>query len=357
MSDIVVIGGGIAGLSAAAFLSDLGSVTVLEAEAALGYHTSGRSAALWEESYGAPPVVALNRASHPYLLEGGYLSPRGLMVISTAETAAAFDVDMLAMHLWPMNRDEMLAKVPILDPAVVTRGGWHEAALDIDTDRLLQDFARRVRGNGGTVRTQASVTAIRRAASGWVVTAGGDDMPARLLVNAAGAWADAVAVMAGIAPLGLQPMRRSMARIAAPGGRDVSGWPMMFGAGEAWYAKPDAGALLISPADEDPAEPHDAWPDDLVLAEGLARYQACVTEEVTRPIATWAGLRTFAPDRVLVLGPEPACPDFIWAAGQGGYGFQTSAAAGRLMADLVGGRVSDLPADAVAALRPDRLRR
>jgi glycine/D-amino acid oxidase-like deaminating enzyme len=148
-----------------------------------------------------------------------------------------------------------------------------------------------------------------------------------------------------------------MARIPAPGGHDVARWPMLFGTGESWYAKPDAGALIVSPAEEHPMEPHDAWPEDIVLAEGLARYEAHVTEPVTRLLASWAGLRTFAPDRVLVLGPDPDMPDFVWVAGQGGYGFQSSQGAAQLVADLVGGRPPELDAATVAALRPDRLRR
>lgn len=356
MTDILVIGGGIAGLSAAAFLSRHGSVTVIEAETGLGYHTSGRSAALYEESYGAPTVTALNRASRPHLADGGYLSPRGLLLIGTSDNAALFDQDMAAMDLAPLSRDEALALIPILNPKVVTRAGWHDAAWDIDTDRLLQDFARTVRASGGTVRTGLRVTEIARDASGWRVTAGAEDFTAPLLVNAAGSWADEVATMAGVAPLGLQPYRRSMARIPAPGGLDIRAWPMIFGAGETWYAKPDAGALLVSPAEEHPMAPHDAFPDDLVLAEGLARYEAVVAEPVTRLLASWAGLRTFAPDRTLVLGPEPAAPGFFWSAGQGGYGFQTSAAAGRLVADLVAGRASELDPDIVAALAPARFR-
>jgi glycine/D-amino acid oxidase-like deaminating enzyme len=188
------------------------------------------------------------------------------------------------------------------------------------------------------------------------VTAGGTEHEGRILVDAAGAWADRIAAMAGIAPLGLTPLRRSMARIPAPGGRDVSAWPMIFGAGESWYAKPDAGKLIVSPAEEDPAEPHDAWADDMVLAEGLARYEARVTEPVTRVETSWAGLRTFAPDRCLVLGPDPLDPAFVWCAGQGGYGFQTSPAASALVAALVAGTAPDLPPEVVAALAPDRFR-
>lgn len=356
MDDFLVIGGGIAGLSAAARLSELGKVTVLEAESALGYHTSGRSAALYDEGYGAPPVVTLNRASFSYLADGGYLTPRGMMLIGTEANAALFDADMARMDLAPMTTAEAVDWVPVLNPDVVTRAGRGKSAWDIDTDRLLQDFARLVRKAGGSVLTRHGVTAIRRTDSGWSATAGGADYAARVLVNAAGSWADQIARMAGIAPVGLQPYRRSMARIPAPGGMDISRWPMMFGAGEEWYAKPDAGALLVSPAEEHPMEAHDAFADDMVLAEGLARYEAVVTTPVTRLLASWAGLRSFAADRALVLGPDPLDPSFVWSAGQGGYGFQTSAAASRLVADLVAGRTSELAPDTVAALQVARLR-
>jgi glycine/D-amino acid oxidase-like deaminating enzyme len=160
--------------------------------------------------------------------------------------------------------------------------------------------------------------------------------------------------MAGVAPLGFTPLRRSMARIPAPGGHDVSRWPMIFGAGETWYAKPDAGALIVSPAEEEHCAPHDAFADDMVLAEGLARYEEMVTEPVTRMLANWAGLRTFSPDRVPVIGFDVAQPGFFWLAGQGGYGFQSAPAASKMAADLVLGQATGLDAGLVAALSPAR---
>ena len=200
----------------------------------------------------------------------------------------------------------------------------------------------------------AKVTAIAKRPDGWQVTSAAGTFTGRMLVNAAGAWVDEVAKLAGITPLGFTPNRRSMARIPAPGGHDVSKWPMIFGPGEDWYAKPDAGALIVSPAEEHPMDPHDAWADDMVLAEGLARYEEMMTEPVTRLISNWAGLRTFAPDRVLVIGPDLREPSFFWIAGQGGYGFQTSPAASRLVADLIGGRAPEIDADLVAQLSPAR---
>jgi len=356
MSDFLVIGGGIAGVSAGARLSELGRVSLLEREPQLAYHVSGRSAALYEQAYGAATTVALNLASRDDLEAAGVLSPRGLMLVGTAESAEAFERDRAQMGMVPLDRAEARRLWPILAEDV-DRAALDEAAWDIDTDRLVQGYARQIRAAGGSVVTGAEVTAIARGGAGWEVTAGGAVHGGRVLVNAAGAWADRVAVLAGVAPLGLVPHRRSMARIAAPEGMDVSGWPMIFGPGEDWYAKPDAGALIVSPAEEDPAEPHDAWADDMVLAEGLARYEAHLTAPVTRMLANWAGLRTFAPDRSLVLGPDPAAADFVWSAGQGGYGFQTAPAASRLVADLVAGRVPALAPGVVAQLVPDRMRR
>lgn len=355
MIDFLVIGGGIAGTSVGARLSALGSVTVLERETALAYHASGRSAAIYEASYGLPSTIALNEASRDYYFTAneGLTSPRGLMLVGTDGEAQAFESDCASMHLDQITMDEARAMIPILNGSV-TRAGYHADAWDIDTDRLVQNFAAEVRRNGGNVHTGAEVTAIARTTQGWEVTVGGDVLQARTLVNAAGAWVDEIAKMAGIAPLGVTPLRRSMARIPAPGGHDVSGWPMLFGPGETWYAKPDAGAMIVSPAEEEPMPPMDAWADDMVLAEGLARFEAHTTEPVTQLLSNWAGLRTFAPDRNLVLGPDPSDNAFVWMAGQGGYGFQTAPAASQLVADLVAGRPPEIAAGMVAKLQPNR---
>jgi len=359
MFDFLVIGGGIAGISAGARLAPYGTTCVLETESALGYHASGRSAALFEETYGLWSTVALNRASHGYLAtaHGGVLSERGLMLVAGNGQEATFESDLAHMPLPEISLDAAQALVPILKDEAVTRVAYHSDAWDIDTDRLVQNFARDLRAEGGEVRTSASAQRIDRTDSGWAVETSTETIEARILVNAAGAWADAVAQMAGVAQMGLTPFRRSMARLPAPGGHDVSGWPMLLGAGETWYAKPDAGALLVSPADEDPIEPHDAWADDMVVAEGLARYEAHVTEPVTRVLTTWAGLRTFSPDRHLVIGPDPTGPGFFWCAGQGGYGMQSSPAASECLAAHVTGAAQPVAADVVAALSPARFRK
>lgn len=355
MHDFLIIGGGIAGVSAAARLSELGSVVLLEAEDTLAHHASSRSAALYEPRYGAPAVVGLSMASGDYFRSlPGVLSPRGLMLVAKTEARETFEHDLVAMEFDRVTLDEARAIVPILNPDTVAMAGYAAHAEDVDTDLLLQGFSREARGRGAKIVTKARVTTLRKDGAGWQVSSAAGDFTARQIVNAAGPWVDKVAEMAGVRPLGFTPYRRSMARIPAPGGHDVSRWPMMFGPGEDWYAKPDAGALIVSPAEEDLMEPHDAWADDLVLAEGLARYEEMVTEPVTRLISSWAGLRTFSRDRVLVIGRDPREPSFFWLAGQGGYGFQTCPAASRLAADLISGRTPELDRDLVVALSPAR---
>lgn len=353
--DFLIIGGGIAGVSCAGRLASAGSVLLLEAEDALAHHASGRSAALYEPYYGLAPVVALSMASGDYFRsQAGLLAPRGLMLVAKAHEVAAFDADAAGMDMTPISLDDACAAVPILNTESVAHVALAEHAHDIDTDLLLQGFARVAKGHGAQILTKARVTAIARDGAGWRVTCAQGEFSARVLINASGPWADMVAAMAGVAPLGFTPLRRSMARIPAPGGHDVARWPMIFGAGETWYAKPDAGALIVSPAEEHPSVPHDAFADDMVLAEGLARYEEMVTEPVTRMLANWAGLRTFAPDRVPVIGYDATEPAFFWLAGQGGYGFQSAPAASQLAADLLTGSASVIDPAVIAALSPGR---
>jgi glycine/D-amino acid oxidase-like deaminating enzyme len=351
--DVLIIGGGVAGISLAAAVAPHASVVLVEAEPVLAHHASSRSAALYEPHYGAAPVVALSVASGPAFRASGWLSPRGIMMVAGPGDEADFVRDAAQMQIAEVSVDDARAVVPILSPAI-TRAAMADHAWDVDTDAMVQGYARVARAAGVQLMVRAGVTGIVRDGAGWRVATAAGDITATVIVNAAGPWADDIARLAGMAPVGLQPMRRSMARIPAPGGHDVSRWPMIFGPGETWYAKPDAGALIVSPAEEHPMPPHDAFADDMVLAEGLARYEAMVTEPVTRLLASWAGLRTFAPDRVPVIGW--GAPGFFWLAGQGGYGFQTAPAAAALAADLLAGRAPVLDAGLLAALSPARFR-
>ena len=354
MTDFLIIGGGVGGTSAGAALSKHGTVTLLETETALAYHASGRSAALFEENYGKPSTVALNAASRAYHVANDLLTPRGLMAVGTANSVDAFQADQAMMRLKTLSPSEAKAIVPILNTDLVTHAAWDTDAWDLDTDRMIQGYARTIRGNSGTLHTNTGVSTIKRTTTGWTVTTKQGDFSGAILVNAGGPWADQIAAMAGIKPIGLTAYRRSIGRIPAPSGHDMTTWPMIFGAGETWYCKPDAGALIVSPADEHAMDPHDAYADDMTLAEGFARFEAHVTEPVTRLLSSWAGLRTFSPDRTLVLGPDSSDASFIWCAGQGGYGMQSSPAAGQLLADLVNAKTPAIDAGAVAALHPAR---
>lgn len=350
--DILIIGGGIAGVSAAAELAPHASVILLESEDNLAHHASSRSAALYEPDYGPPAIVELSLASGEALTP--YLTPRGVLMVAAPDELAAFKRESEAMHLAPISPEAAVALFPALDPARVAGAASADHAADIDTDHLLQTYAKSARKAGALLLTRAAVRSMRRNASGWTVTTQDAEYTAKTLINAAGAWADQIAVLAGIAPLGIQPRRRSMARIPAPGGLDPASWPMIFGVGETWYAKPDAGALIVSPADADPTDPHDAWADDMTLAEGLARYEGMMRFPVERLLSSWAGLRSFTPDGTPAYGPDPLDPDFIWFAGQGGYGFQSAPAAATLIADLTLGRPTD--AGLAASLSPARFR-
>ena len=356
MTDIAIIGGGIAGISAAARLSHHASVTLFEGEDRLGYHASGRSAAAFVEDYGNSVVRSLNSASATYLRDenGGVLSPRGMLLVAKAGDRDQFEHEHREFGLGTISVIEARHKIPILDPEMVQYAGFREDIYDIDTDLLLQNFRREALKNGAEIHIKSQVTALSYGDQRWTITTPNGVYRATILVNAAGAWADPLAQMAGLDPLSITPYRRSMARIPAPAGHDVSSWPFMDEVGEAWYAKPDAGQLIVSPCEEHATHPHDAWADDMVLAEGLARYEQMVTAPVSRMSANWAGLRSFAPDRALVIGHAPQQPAFFWLVGQGGYGFQTCVAASQLTADLIAGRPSELPNQTRAALSPNR---
>lgn len=339
--DVLIVGGGIAGVSAAAEISPHASVILIEAEDNLAHHTSSRSAALYEPHYGPPAINALSLASREALDEAEVLSPRGVMIVADATQQEAFDADIAAMHLDEISPADAASRFAALDPARIARAALADHAWDIDTDRLLQGYARAARSHGAQILTRAPLKELRRTARGWRVSTGAGEVKAEMVLNAAGAWADNIAGMAGLSPLGLVPHRRSMARISVPNRLDPTGWPMILGAGESWYAKPDAGALIVSPADAEPTHPHDAWADDMVLAEGLARYEAVSRFPVERLLSSWAGLRTFSPDGSPVYGRDPVEPSFVWFAGQGGYGFQSAPAAAQFIADVMAGRDTD----------------
>lgn len=335
--DIIVIGAGIAGASAAAHLAGTARVAILEMEDRPGYHTTGRSAAAYEPNYGPAPILALTRASRAHFDAGGYLTPRETIFFMPATQEAAFERLMAAQRgMEEITVAEARARFPLLREGYARRAVLDRGTADIDVDLLHQSYLRRFRQNGGELHCSHPVTALERKGA-WEVRAGNETFRAQIIVNAAGAWGDRVAAMAGRRPIGLQPKRRSAALVPGPGGTGVMQWPMVGDVGETWYCKPQSGKLLISPADATPVDPHDAYADDMTLAEGIARFEEAVDHRITRVEHSWGGLRSFAPDGCPVAGYDAAADGFFWLIGQGGYGIQSAPALSQLAAALVRG--------------------
>ena len=334
--DIIVIGAGIAGASVAAHLAETHRVAICEMEERPGYHTTGRSAAAYEPNYGPPPILALTRASRPHFEAGGYLTPRETVFFMPHWQEEAFE-KLMAVQQGMMEIPVAHAKekFPLLKDGYAQRAVLDPGTADIDVDLLHQSYLRLFRQRGGELHCDHKVTALDKLNGGWAVRAGSDTLRARIIVDAAGAWGGVVAEMAGRAPIGLQPKRRSIAIVQGPEGADVMRWPMVGDVGETWYCKPQSGKFLISPADATPVDPHDAFADDMTLAEGIDRFSQAVDYEVARVERTWGGLRSFAPDGVPVVGYDSAEDGFFWLIGQGGYGIQSSPALSRLAAALV----------------------
>jgi D-arginine dehydrogenase len=362
-SDVIIVGAGIAGASIAAFLSATHRVVLLEAESQPGFHSTGRSAAMFMESYGTPTIRALTRASRAFYTSPptGFtatplLGPRGAMYVGTTEQLGS--IDALDAELRPhtpnllrLNAAEAIARVPVLRPDQVGAALLDPDAADIDVHALHQGLLRRAKANGALLVTDARADTLEREGGRWRVRCAQGEWRAGIVVNAAGAWADRIAGLAGLPPIGLQPKRRAAFLFAPPAGVATTGWPCVCGLGvddgESWYFKPDAGALLGSPANADPVEPHDVRPEELDIATGIARIEAMTTLSIRRPSHTWAGLRSFVPDGDLVAGFDPLAPGFFWCAAQGGYGMQTAPAMGELCAAWIRGEA--LPPQVAAA--------
>ena len=356
MIDVIVIGGGIAGISAAARLSHNCSVILLDQESSLGYHASGRSAASCIRDYGNQTTRELNELSFEYLKSAndGVLSDRGLMVLAKKNQIEEFTASSKSFGLNTISLDEAILKIPIIDKEAVSFASYREDVYDLDTNQLIQNFAREAKKNNAQIKIATCVKNIKYINSEWIVTTSTGEYKSSIIVNAAGAWVDQISQLAGIGSIGFSPFRRSMARIPLPDTLSVSSWPFFSGPDEDWYAKPDAGQLIVSPAEEDLVEPHDAWAEELTLAQGISRYEEFVTVPVTKMSSNWAGLRTFSPDRSLVIGPSVDNPTFFFMAGQGGYGFQTAPAASNLLSELIMGFSHDLDKKTIESLSPKR---
>lgn len=371
-ADYLIIGAGIAGAAIAYWLARHGSVLLVERESQPGYHSTGRSAALYMESYGPPQVRALTCASRAFFdqppagfSEHPLLTPRGALFFATPGQEAELDahealVRSVSDKVQRLDAAQTCAMVPVLRAQDIVGAVYEEDASDIDVHGLHQGFLRGARAAGAQVLCDAEVLGIvRDAAQGmWQVNTSQGELRAGVIVNAAGAWADEIGRLAGAAPIGLVPKRRSAFTFAAPA--DSEAWPLFARVDESFYVKPDAGLLLGSPANADPVAPHDVQAEELDIAIAIDHIQTWTSLEIRRPAHVWAGLRSFVGDGSFVGGYDAQLPGFFWAAGQGGYGIQSAPAAGEAYAALVRGEsvpthIAHFGVDA-AALSPARLR-
>lgn len=346
--DVAIIGAGIVGASVAYFSAPQARVLLLEAESAPGYHTTGRSAALYAPAYGPRQVRVLTRASLDFFTAppAGFASvpllrPRPSMFVGTEADRAALrtlhaQLQNEGVEVELIDTAQALQRVPVLRPQACALAVVEQGSSDIDVDALLQGFLRGASAAGAQRVTHARVRALHHSDGVWTLrTEDGRIFAARRIVNAAGAWADEVAVMAGAQTIGLQPCRRTAFLFEPPAGAATADWPAVVAADESWYFKPDAGLLLGSPANADPVHPHDVVAEELDVALGIHRIEAATTLQIRRPRSTWAGLRCFVADGEPVCGPDPVVPGFFWAAAVGGYGIQSSPGFGRLCSSLL----------------------
>ena len=340
--DVIVIGAGIAGASVAFFLAPHARVALLEREALPGMHATGRSAAMFMESYGPAQVRALTRGSRAFLEahidgEPPLISPRGAMFIARSAQLDALRKLQERLHgegtrvRW-LDGAAALALVPVLREDAAAAALLDEDSCDIDVDRLHQRFLRGAKRQGAQLFVDAGVGAIEISNGRWEISTASQRFTAPTLVNAAGAWADGLAVLAGIKPLGLQPCRRSAFTFTPPTGIDCRAWPCVADIDERFYFKPESGVLLGSPANADPVAAHDVVPEEVDIATGIAHIEEATVLRIRRPLRTWAGLRSFVPNGELVGGFDAAQPGFFWCCGQGGYGIQTGVAMGQACA-------------------------
>ena len=348
-TDVLIVGAGMAGASAAYFLAPHKRVMLLERESQPGYHATGRSAAMYSETYGNATVRAITTASKAFyqnppagFSEYPLMSPRGSLMVGNADDEADLrqalhNMQALVPSIEWWTQADILQLVPVLHPEAAVYGVYEPDATDLDVHAIHQGFLRGAKAAGAQLVCDAAVDQISFEAGQWCVTTSAGRFCAPVLVNAAGAWCDEMAALAGVKPVGLVPKRRTALTCDAPAGCDISGWPLVMDAQESFYFKPDAGMLLVSPANEDPVGPQDVQPEELDVAIAVDRVETATSLQIRQVRRKWAGLRSFVSDRSPVVGFAPDAPGFFWLAGQGGYGIQTAPAMGELVTALVQG--------------------
>lgn len=352
--DFIVIGAGMAGASAAYELAENSNVLLLEAEAQPGYHSSGRSAALFTRNYGTPLVREINALSEPFFrapphgfTDQPLLHPRGALTVAAPGDEALLDTVLVASTtdhpIVEMASSAALELVPFLRPARVARAVFEEGVTDINVASLLQAYLKGFKARGGVLRCNASVIALAARNGTWKVTAGTATYRCRTIINAAGAWADQIGEMAGLSPIGLVAKRRTAIIVDALPGLEVAGCPCVDFSGSEAYIKPEAGKLMASPGDATPTVPQDVQPDEMDIAIIADRIQRETTIPIRRISHSWAGLRSFVADESPVLGYDSTADNFVWHAGQGGYGIMMAPSLARAVAALC--RNGTLPDD------------
>ncbi|HKO09706.1 MAG TPA: FAD-binding oxidoreductase [Alphaproteobacteria bacterium] len=353
--DFLIVGAGIAGASAGYELAARGRVILLERESQPGYHSTGRSAAMYIESYGNAPVRAITAASRAFLEHppAGFagsplLSPRGVLYLARKDQMAKLEREYAELKkdapgLRRLTKREALALFPLIHIDYVEAALFDADAMDLDVHAVHQGFLKGLKARGGQVVTSAELTAAERKGGLWHVRTPAGDFSAPVLINAAGAWADVLAARIGAKPIAIVPKRRTAFIFDPPQGAKIEGWPVAADVDEQFYLKPEAGKFLGSPADETPVEPQDIQPEELDIAIAADRIEKAITFKIARIARRWAGLRSFVADKTLVAGFAADAEGFFWLAGQGGYGIQTSPAMGRIAAALATG--GPLPAD------------
>ena len=353
--DFLIVGAGIAGTSAGYFLAARHKVIVLEREEQPGYHTTGRSVAVYTEAYGPRAIRALVIAGGPFFQsppagfsEVPLCHPHGLLFVAREDQKKVLHDELVAVqplspNIHEIAVDEAVRRVPVLRRGYLGGAFLDPNCLSLDVNAIHQGYLRGLKSRGGEVATSAEAEVFERAGGKWRVRTPAGEFAAPVVINAAGAWADVVAERVGARAIGLVPKRRTVIAFAPPEGTETAYWPVVIDCEEQWYFKADAGTILGSPADETPSPPTDAQPEEIDIALTVERIERATTMPIRRIIRKWAGLRSFVADRVPVVGYDPNVEGYFWLAGQGGYGIETSAGLARCAAGLATG--DGLPED------------